>query len=197
MAGESARVVEIFTDGACSPNPGPGGWGAVLRYGRHQRRSRRGSGHDQQPHGNHGRHSRPGHLAGSAQSRCVLATAPDVVHGQGAATRCQHTQPCQRDRYIDPRSNRFVFGFRTIAECRPARRLRALYCFGLFTLKTLQAVCGALGLRASTFRFAPGGVRVRPRGPARWCCQHHRPPVVHRDCPMPPRPAGHEPARRH
>jgi ribonuclease HI len=25
-------VVEIFTDGACSGNPGPGGWGAVLRY---------------------------------------------------------------------------------------------------------------------------------------------------------------------
>lgn len=29
--------MEIFTDGACSPNPGPGGWGAVLRYGRHER----------------------------------------------------------------------------------------------------------------------------------------------------------------
>jgi ribonuclease HI len=27
------RKVEIFTDGACSPNPGPGGWGAILRYG--------------------------------------------------------------------------------------------------------------------------------------------------------------------
>ena len=26
------QVVEIFTDGACSGNPGPGGWGAVLRY---------------------------------------------------------------------------------------------------------------------------------------------------------------------
>lgn len=25
--------VEIFTDGACSGNPGPGGWGVVLRYG--------------------------------------------------------------------------------------------------------------------------------------------------------------------
>ena len=24
--------VEIFTDGACSGNPGPGGWGALLRY---------------------------------------------------------------------------------------------------------------------------------------------------------------------
>lgn len=27
------KFVEIFTDGACSGNPGPGGWGAVLRYG--------------------------------------------------------------------------------------------------------------------------------------------------------------------
>ncbi len=26
------KNVEIFTDGACSGNPGPGGWGAVLRY---------------------------------------------------------------------------------------------------------------------------------------------------------------------
>lgn len=25
--------IEIFTDGACRGNPGPGGWGAVLRYG--------------------------------------------------------------------------------------------------------------------------------------------------------------------
>ncbi len=28
----SNDVVEIFTDGACSGNPGPGGWGAILRF---------------------------------------------------------------------------------------------------------------------------------------------------------------------
>jgi ribonuclease HI len=34
LAGQASNgVVEIFTDGACSGNPGPGGWGAVLRYG--------------------------------------------------------------------------------------------------------------------------------------------------------------------
>jgi ribonuclease HI len=27
------KTVDIWTDGACSGNPGPGGWGAVLRYG--------------------------------------------------------------------------------------------------------------------------------------------------------------------
>jgi ribonuclease HI len=26
------KTVEIYTDGACSVNPGPGGWGAILRY---------------------------------------------------------------------------------------------------------------------------------------------------------------------
>ncbi len=30
-------VVDIFTDGACSGNPGPGGWGAILRAGGHER----------------------------------------------------------------------------------------------------------------------------------------------------------------
>jgi len=29
--------VEIFTDGACSGNPGPGGWGTILRHGDHRR----------------------------------------------------------------------------------------------------------------------------------------------------------------
>lgn len=30
-------IVEIFTDGACSGNPGPGGWGAILRYKGHEK----------------------------------------------------------------------------------------------------------------------------------------------------------------
>ncbi|SHL46503.1 ribonuclease HI [Roseibium suaedae] len=29
--------VTIYTDGACSGNPGPGGWGAILRYGEHEK----------------------------------------------------------------------------------------------------------------------------------------------------------------
>lgn len=32
-----AASVTIHTDGACVPNPGPGGWGALLRYGEHER----------------------------------------------------------------------------------------------------------------------------------------------------------------
>lgn len=33
---EERKQVDIFTDGACSGNPGPGGWGAILRYGGHE-----------------------------------------------------------------------------------------------------------------------------------------------------------------
>ena len=29
--------IEIFTDGACRGNPGPGGWGAFLRSGKHEK----------------------------------------------------------------------------------------------------------------------------------------------------------------
>lgn len=31
------KRIEIFTDGACRGNPGPGGWGALLRYGERER----------------------------------------------------------------------------------------------------------------------------------------------------------------
>ncbi len=34
---DSAPAVEIFTDGACSGNPGPGGWGVILRFGAHEK----------------------------------------------------------------------------------------------------------------------------------------------------------------
>ena len=31
------KTVTIYTDGACSGNPGPGGWGAILLYGGHEK----------------------------------------------------------------------------------------------------------------------------------------------------------------
>jgi ribonuclease HI len=31
------KRVEVFTDGACKGNPGPGGWGAILRMGAHEK----------------------------------------------------------------------------------------------------------------------------------------------------------------
>ena len=36
MSGDP-KIVEIYTDGACSGNPGRGGWGAILRYGENEK----------------------------------------------------------------------------------------------------------------------------------------------------------------
>lgn len=37
------KQVDLFTDGACSGNPGPGGWGALLRYGAHEKEASGGN----------------------------------------------------------------------------------------------------------------------------------------------------------
>jgi len=44
-AGTCLKQVEAFTDGACRGNPGPGGWGVLLRYGRKERRLHGGEQH--------------------------------------------------------------------------------------------------------------------------------------------------------
>ena len=42
---DRARRVIIHTDGACSGNPGPGGWGAILQWGDHRRELKGGENH--------------------------------------------------------------------------------------------------------------------------------------------------------
>jgi ribonuclease HI len=37
VADDETKAVVIYTDGACLGNPGPGGWGALLRYGQHEK----------------------------------------------------------------------------------------------------------------------------------------------------------------
>ncbi len=39
------KKIEIFTDGACQGNPGPGGWGAILRYNGHEKEISGGDAH--------------------------------------------------------------------------------------------------------------------------------------------------------
>ncbi len=36
LCGYAMKKVTLYTDGACSGNPGPGGWGAILFYGEHR-----------------------------------------------------------------------------------------------------------------------------------------------------------------
>ncbi len=45
MAREPLKRIEIHTDGACRGNPGPGGWGAVLRYGAKEKELSGGEAH--------------------------------------------------------------------------------------------------------------------------------------------------------
>ena len=51
-------TIDIYTDGACKGNPGPGGWGALMRYGDKEKELFGGGQHDQQPHGTDGRDRR-------------------------------------------------------------------------------------------------------------------------------------------
>jgi ribonuclease HI len=44
MESEPTGLVEIWTDGGCKPNPGPGGWAAILRYGGKERELTGGEG---------------------------------------------------------------------------------------------------------------------------------------------------------
>ena len=37
--------VIVYTDGGCSPNPGPGGWGAILSFGQHRKDLKGGEAH--------------------------------------------------------------------------------------------------------------------------------------------------------
>lgn len=37
MTENTTTVVDVYTDGACKGNPGPGGWGALLRFGDHEK----------------------------------------------------------------------------------------------------------------------------------------------------------------
>ncbi len=68
------KKVQLYTDGACSGNPGPGGWGAILSY---QGKTRELS----------------GHMSGTTNNRMELFA---VISGLGALT-----QPCEVDVYSD------------------------------------------------------------------------------------------------
>lgn len=39
------QTIEVFTDGGCRGNPGPGGWGAILRYNEHVKELKGGAPH--------------------------------------------------------------------------------------------------------------------------------------------------------
>ena len=73
MASER-KLVQIYTDGACSGNPGPGGWAAILTFGAHTREMN-------------------GYMAGTTNNRMELFAA---ISGLGALK-----EPCDVQLYSD------------------------------------------------------------------------------------------------
>jgi ribonuclease HI len=66
--------VTIYTDGACMPNPGPGGWAAILKFGEHTREL-------------------SGSEADTTNNRMELTAAVQALQAL--------TRPCQVDFYTD------------------------------------------------------------------------------------------------
>ena len=94
----SMTEVEIYTDGACRGNPGPGGWAALLIAGkRAQGALRRRAGDHQQPHGAHGRHRRAGGaqapLRGAALHRFEVRAAGGDASGCRSGRRAAGAPP--------------------------------------------------------------------------------------------------------
>ena len=79
---ENRKTVNIYTDGACSGNPGPGGWAAILEFGPHRREL-------------------SGFMAGTTNNRMELFAA---ISGLGALK-----EPCNVNLYSD--SNYLVQAF--------------------------------------------------------------------------------------
>ena len=79
---ENRKTVNIYTDGACSGNPGPGGWAAILEFGQHRKEL-------------------SGFMAGTTNNRMELFAA---ISGLGALK-----EPCIVNLYSD--SNYLVQAF--------------------------------------------------------------------------------------
>lgn len=74
MMSTHSPSVTIYTDGTCSPNPGPGGWAALLRYGKHEK-------------------VLSGSAADTTNNRMELTAALEALRSLN--------QPCQVDLYTD------------------------------------------------------------------------------------------------
>ena len=79
---EQRKTVNIYTDGACSGNPGPGGWAAILEFGQHRKEM-------------------SGYMAGTTNNRMELFAA---ISGLGALK-----EPCNVNLFSD--SNYLVQAF--------------------------------------------------------------------------------------
>ena len=111
MSAVSART-EIFTDGACRGNPGPGGWGVLLRHNGHEKRlygAETGTTNNLYDAWFVG--YTPGYITGvwagldGRELRSVLAGAADVAHfdgGKRLAERCVVQHEAVSEHRVEP-----------------------------------------------------------------------------------------------
>ena len=83
------KRIEAFTDGACKGNPGPGGWGVVLRMGQHEREL-------------------SGHEAHTTNNRMELTA---VIRALGALKEPCHVALHTDSRYVIDGITKWIFGW--------------------------------------------------------------------------------------
>ena len=94
-----ASKIEIFTDGACSGNPGPGGWGAILRSG---------SGHEKELCGGE---------AATTNNRMELTAA---IEGLRALKSPSSVTLYTDSRYVMDGASKWILGWKT-ADKKPVK----------------------------------------------------------------------------
>lgn len=90
------KKVEIFTDGACKGNPGPGGWGAILRYEGHEKEL---SGGDPHTTNNKMELTAAIEALGLLRERCAIDLFTDSTYLRDGMTRWIHNW--QRNGWIN------------------------------------------------------------------------------------------------
>ena len=86
----SAPSVYLYTDGACKGNPGPGGWGVLMRYGRHEKEL----------------------FGGEAQTTNTRMELSAVIEGLAALTRPCRVVICTDSQYVKNGMEKWIHGWK-------------------------------------------------------------------------------------
>ncbi len=86
----SAPSVYLYTDGACKGNPGPGGWGVLMRYGHHEKEL----------------------FGGEAQTTNNRMELSAVIEGLAALTRPCRVVICTDSQYVKNGMEKWIHGWK-------------------------------------------------------------------------------------
>ena len=86
----SAPSVYLYTDGACKGNPGTGGWGVLMRYGRHEKEL----------------------FGGEAQTTNNRMELSAVIEGLAALTRSCRVVICTDSQYVKNGMEKWIHGWK-------------------------------------------------------------------------------------